>query len=96
MADPIRQGVQDTIEDFHQAGIATIMLTGDQSPTAAVGGSLALQLLALMMPGLRALLGLTPLTLLDSVVVGASAILPLVVNEGTKGPQQRQLPRYKT
>ena len=52
----------------------------------AVGGSLTLQLLALVMPGLRGLLGLTPLTLLDSVVVGASALLPLVVNEGTKGP----------
>jgi Ca2+-transporting ATPase len=58
----------------------------------AVGGSLALQLLALVMPGLRGLLGLTPLTLLDSAVVGASTLLPLVVNEGTKGHQQRQLP----
>jgi len=53
--------------------------------TCAVGGSLALQLLALVIPGLRGLLGLTPLTLLDSAVVGASALLPLVVNEGTKG-----------
>jgi Ca2+-transporting ATPase len=60
--------------------------------TFAVGGSLALQLLALVMPRLRGLLGLTPLTLLDSVVVGASALLPLVVNEGTKGHGQRQLP----
>src|SRR5262249_27823981 len=34
MADPIRQGVQDTVENFHQAGITTIMITGDQSPTA--------------------------------------------------------------
>lgn len=53
--------------------------------TFAVGGSLALQLLAFVMPGLRGLLGLTPLTLLDGAVVGASALLPLVVNEGTKG-----------
>ncbi len=60
--------------------------------TFAVGGSLALQLLALIMPGLRGVLGLTPLTLLDSAVVGASALLPLVVNEGTKGHGQRQLP----
>src|SRR5262249_4329238 len=43
MADPIRQGVQDTIETLHQAGIATIMLTGDQSPTAyAIGQELRL------------------------------------------------------
>ena len=43
MADPIRQGVQDTIENFHQAGIATIMITGDQSPTAyAIGKELRL------------------------------------------------------
>src|SRR5262249_46723222 len=43
MADPIRQGVQDTIEHFHQAGIATIMITGDQSPTAyAIGKKLCL------------------------------------------------------
>src|SRR5919199_3791252 len=60
-------------------------LPANPSLSFAVGGSLALQLLALIMPGLRRLLGLTPLTPLDGVVVGASALLPLVVNEGTKG-----------
>ena len=34
MADPIREGVQEFIEGFHQAGINTVMITGDQSPTA--------------------------------------------------------------
>ncbi len=34
MADPIREGVKDLIAVFHQAGIDTIMITGDQSPTA--------------------------------------------------------------
>jgi Ca2+-transporting ATPase len=34
MADPIRSGVKTSIDDFHQAGIDTIMITGDQSPTA--------------------------------------------------------------
>jgi len=58
--------------------------------TFAVSGSLALQLLAFVIPGLRRLLGLTPLTLLDSALVGASAILPLVVNESTKRHWQRQ------
>jgi Ca2+-transporting ATPase len=59
--------------------------------TVAVSGSLLLQLLALVIPGLRNFLGLSPLTLLDSVMVGASALLPLVVNEGTKGHRQPQL-----
>jgi Ca2+-transporting ATPase len=34
MADPIREGVEETIQAFHQAGIRTIMITGDQTPTA--------------------------------------------------------------
>jgi Ca2+-transporting ATPase len=34
MADPIRDGVHELIESFHQAGIETVMITGDQSPTA--------------------------------------------------------------
>jgi len=34
MADPIREGVQQFIEGFHRAGIKTVMITGDQSPTA--------------------------------------------------------------
>jgi Ca2+-transporting ATPase len=34
LADPIRAGVPDFIAAFHQAGIKTVMLTGDQSPTA--------------------------------------------------------------
>jgi Ca2+-transporting ATPase len=34
MADPIREGVKELIAVFHQAGIDTIMITGDQSPTA--------------------------------------------------------------
>ncbi|HEY9847011.1 MAG TPA: HAD-IC family P-type ATPase, partial [Candidatus Caenarcaniphilales bacterium] len=34
MADPIRNGVPALIPGFHQAGINTVMITGDQSPTA--------------------------------------------------------------
>jgi Ca2+-transporting ATPase len=34
MADPIRQGVTELITAFHGAGIDTVMITGDQSPTA--------------------------------------------------------------
>lgn len=34
MSDPIREGVKDLIPLFHQAGIDTVMITGDQSSTA--------------------------------------------------------------
>lgn len=43
MADPIRAGVKEVIRGFHEAGIDTVMITGDQSPTAyAIGKELAL------------------------------------------------------
>jgi Ca2+-transporting ATPase len=34
MADPIREGVRQAIKAFHEAGVRTVMITGDQSPTA--------------------------------------------------------------
>lgn len=34
MADPVREGVQRFIQGFQRAGINTVMITGDQSPTA--------------------------------------------------------------
>jgi P-type Ca2+ transporter type 2C len=43
MADPIREGAPALIEEFHRAGIDTVMITGDQSPTAhAIGRALGL------------------------------------------------------
>ena len=43
LADPIRKGVKEVMGVFHQAGIETIMITGDQSPTAyAIGKELNL------------------------------------------------------
>lgn len=43
MADPIRKGVKELIPVFHRAGIDTVMITGDQSPTAyAIGKELGL------------------------------------------------------
>ena len=43
MADPLRQGMRELIALFHQAGIDTIMITGDQSATAyAIGKELGL------------------------------------------------------
>jgi Ca2+-transporting ATPase len=43
MKDPIRPRVKELIGSFHQAGINTIMITGDQTPTAfAIGNELKL------------------------------------------------------
>jgi len=54
MADPIRSGARGLIEMFHRAGVETVMITGDQSPTAyAVAQELNLS-------------GGQPLTILDS------------------------------
>jgi len=47
----------------------------------ALGGSLALQALTIIVPGLRGFLGLTPLGLLDAVVSAGAAIASLSVNE---------------
>ncbi len=50
----------------------------------ALGGSFALQALTVAVPGLRRLLGITPISLIDALVVGGSSVIPLVVNEATK------------
>jgi Ca2+-transporting ATPase len=50
----------------------------------ALAGSLALQVLAMAIPGLRGLLGMTPVGAVDGLVIGGSALLPLLVNESTK------------
>ncbi len=43
MADVVRGGVKNLIDRFHHAGIDTVMITGDQSPTAyAIGKELNL------------------------------------------------------
>jgi Ca2+-transporting ATPase len=38
LADPLRPGMERVIQRFHEAGIATVMLTGDQAATAFVIG----------------------------------------------------------
>jgi Ca2+-transporting ATPase len=55
----------------------------------AVGGTLALQAAALMVPPLRRLLGITPLSLADYLVVGGAALAPLLINERVKGARYR-------
>jgi Ca2+-transporting ATPase len=54
----------------------------------ALGGSLLLQAGAMFIPGFRTVLGLTPVGLLDGLVIGGTALLPLVVNEATKAPPE--------
>lgn len=51
---------------------------------AAIVGSFAIQLLAIALPPLRSLLKLTPINIVDRLVIGGSALLPLLVNESTK------------
>jgi len=55
----------------------------------AVGGTLALQMAAPVVPGLRGLLGIAPIGPVDGLVIGASAFWPLIVNEMTKGRRPR-------
>ncbi|MEJ2672878.1 MAG: HAD-IC family P-type ATPase [Deltaproteobacteria bacterium] len=50
----------------------------------ALGGSLLVQIAAMFLPGVRSILGLAPMGLLDGLVIGSSALLPLLVNESTK------------
>lgn len=52
--------------------------------TLALGGSLLLQLCTAFIPGLRSILGLSPLTFLDGLVIGSGALLPFLVNDATK------------
>jgi Ca2+-transporting ATPase len=50
----------------------------------ALTGSICLQMIVVAVPGLRGLLGITPINILDGIVIGGSAVLPLLINEGTK------------
>jgi len=52
----------------------------------SIGGTLLLQGVGLLVPGVRTFLGLTSISLLDGAVIGASGVLPLLINDATKGP----------
>ena len=66
----------------------TIFDGGKQAPnqylTTALLGTFALQGIALLVPGLRGLLGIARIGILDSVVVAGGALLPLLANEVIK------------
>ncbi len=55
----------------------------------AIGGSLGLQVLTMVVPGFRQLLGVTPMNLFDVALVGGSAVLPLVINESRKEKKRK-------
>ena len=57
---------------------------------AALAGSLSLQVLSMAVPGLRSLLGITPISLIDGLVIGGSAAIPLLVNESTKNKEKQR------
>jgi Ca2+-transporting ATPase len=59
-------------------------LPGNDYLDLALGGSLALQAAAMALPPLRALLGTAVPGLADLAVIGAGAVLPLLVNEASK------------
>ncbi len=50
----------------------------------SIGGSILVQIATMVLPGLRRFLGLTPLSLMDAVLIGGCSLLPLAVNEATK------------
>ncbi|MDD3582099.1 MAG: cation-translocating P-type ATPase C-terminal domain-containing protein, partial [Desulfobacca sp.] len=51
---------------------------------AALAISLFFQFLTIGLPGLRTVLGLTPVKITDGLVILGTAALPLMVNEATK------------
>ena len=55
----------------------------------ALGGTLFLQALTMIIPGLRSFLGLGTFSLVDTAIVGATSVVPLLINEATKGNSQR-------
>ena len=58
----------------------------------ALLGSFGLQVLSLIVPGLRRLLGIAPLSILDGVVIGSSTVLPFFVNEAWKHQETIVMP----
>lgn len=59
-------------------------LQANRQLSLALGGSIGLQVLANLLPGLRRLLGMVPIGFLDVLVTLAAAGIPLAVNESAK------------
>jgi P-type Ca2+ transporter type 2C len=50
----------------------------------ALGGSLAMQAMTLVLPPLRRLLGISPVGLVDLAVIAAASLVPLGLNRSTR------------
>jgi Ca2+-transporting ATPase len=61
----------------------------------AVGASMALQMLTVMIPGLRNMLGTASIGLIDALVAATGAALPLLINEKTKTADQKDSSQEK-
>jgi len=59
----------------------------------ALGGTAALQLASVAVPGLRRLLGNTLPGPIDLAMIGVGSVLPFIVNEASKGPAMKRKPR---
>lgn len=55
----------------------------------AIGSSIAIQAFSLFFPPLRSLLGLSAITLMDGLVIGAASTLPFMFNEVNKAAKER-------
>jgi Ca2+-transporting ATPase len=65
-------------------------LPSNQYLIYALAGSFGLQLLSAALPGLRYLLKISPINSIDGLVIGSTALLPLLVNEGTKAGSRQE------
>nr|NJM04789.1 cation-transporting P-type ATPase [Desulfobacula sp.] len=54
----------------------------------AIGGSLMIQVMSLFLPPLRSLLGLSAITLMDGLVIGAASTMPFLFNEANKAVKE--------
>jgi len=54
----------------------------------AIGGSLMIQVMSIFLPPLRSLLGLSAVTLMDGLVIGAASTLPFLFNEANKAVKE--------
>ena len=59
-------------------------LPPNQYLNLALTGSFAMQVAAMIVPGLRGLLGIAPINIIDGMVIGVCSAVPLLVNESTK------------
>ncbi|MEN6441655.1 MAG: HAD-IC family P-type ATPase [Syntrophobacter sp.] len=58
----------------------------------ALAGSIGIQLMTMFIPGLRSLLGLAPIGLVDAAITAGAAVAPLLINEALKEAQKDNIP----